>query len=106
MFFKKISVPTVAAALQGFHKAIADLKAVKEHHDAEAGKQEAALAKAQDGLVSTITRAEAEYHSVVARALDLRDTLVTKADELREAAEAEARAAAVAIARVEQFIGL
>jgi hypothetical protein len=99
--FKK-SVPTVAAALAAFQKPLADLRAVKEHHDAEAAKQSAAIVKA---TAATDKAVEAAKQAVV-KAEEAAQNAINKALQLREAAEAEARAAVQSIARFEALLGL
>jgi uncharacterized protein YccT (UPF0319 family) len=103
--FKK-AVPTVAGALEGFHKAIADLKVVKEHHDAEAAKHDSIIDRSKQEAESIIAKVRAYAAKIEAAARSTEAATVTKAEALKLAAEAEARAAVQAIARVEQFIGL
>lgn len=103
--FKK-AIPTVAGALQGFHKAIADLKAVKEHHDAEAAKHDSIIDKAKQEAESAVAAAKAYALKVEASVRAAESATVAKAEALIAAAESEAREAAKAIARVESFLGL
>lgn len=92
--FKKV-VPTVEAALAGFHKAIADLKAVKEHHDAAAAKHEEAIHTTAKKADEAIAKLKASAQNTI-----------TRVQELKDAAEKEAILAARAIAKVEAFVGL
>lgn len=91
--FKKL-VPTVAGALAAFEKVRADLKAVKEHHDAEAAKHESAIHAASNKAAEIIAAAEAAA-----------TTAINKAHQLRVDAEDEARAAVQALYRIESFLG-
>lgn len=91
--FKK--VPTVAAALAGFEKVRAELRAVKEHHDAEAAKHESLVTKVQEEAAEVIRRTEEAAAAAVA-----------KAEALKGAAEREARDAVQALARFEAILGL
>lgn len=103
--FKK-AIPTVAGALQGFHKAIADLKAVKEHHDAEAAKHGGIIAKMTHEAEALVAQAKEYAAKVESRVRAKEAEVVAESQALIAAAEAEARAAVTAIAKVESFLGL
>jgi hypothetical protein len=98
--FKK--VPTVAAALAAFEKPLRDLRAVKEHHDAEAAKQDAAIVRANEAANKAVEAAK----QAAIKAEQVAADAINKALALREAAEAEARAAVQSIARFENLLGL
>lgn len=87
------ATPTVAGALATFSKLLADLKTVKEHHDAEEEKHAQAAVKAHQDCERIIIEANAAAEAAI-----------RASNAASNAAADEARRAATAIAKIEQFV--
>lgn len=106
IFTRAKAIPTVAAALAGFHQVVADLTAAKAHHDAEAAKHEGIIATTEKNAKELIENVREAAERRIDQVEVLRADAVKKAEELKAAAEAEVKAAEAAIARVSAFLGL